>query len=550
MAKQKLELTWIGKDKRPLLEPRILVELPEHSYHARERKSEKDIFDNMLIHGDNLLALKALEQEFAGKVKCIYIDPPYNTGSAFEYYDDGLEHSIWLGLMRERLVILKNLLRRDGSIWISIDDNEQAYLKVLLDEIFGRSNFITNVTIEVSPPNGVKIAHAHKTILKEKEFIILYAKNKEAFRISPQYKKAPTWDKHFNKFIKNKEMHMSKWEVVPLRDVIGEMRQSFENKEFMLFASVHADEIFQPVGNARFSRNPRYCTDSIVSVDESHGYMAYKGKQVQLLSKSMKNINGEYVLARLITDSWTDISFNNLFQEGGVDFKNAKKPEMLIARILNMSSDPGDIVLDSFLGSGTTAAVAHKMGRWWIGIEMGEHCFTHCVPRLKKVVNGEDAGGVTSSANWKGGGGFRVYKLGPTMVKEDKWGNPIINEEFNASMLAEAMCKLEGFVYAPDPEVFWRHGHSTETDFIYVTTQTLTKGQLDQLSGEVGSGRSLLVCCSAFRADEAEFENMTIKKIPMEVLKKCEWGKDDYSLRVKELPDAFCEELDLEGNCL
>jgi adenine-specific DNA-methyltransferase len=221
---------------------------------------------------------------------------------------------------------------------------------------------------------------------------------------------------------------------------------------------------------------------------------------------------------------------------GAGDVFDTPKPERLLSRILHIATNPNDLVLDSFAGSGTTGAVAHKMGRRWIMIELGEHCHTHIVPRLQKVIDGTDQGGISKAVNWKGGGGFRYYKLAPSLMEQDKWGNWVICKEYNAAMLAEAVCKLEGFVYAPSDNVYWQHGHSTETDFIYVTTQTLTHEQLQQISDEVGESRSLLVCCSAFRGRADAFPNLTIKKIPNAVLSRCEWGHDDYSLNVENLP--------------
>ncbi|MDZ7617373.1 MAG: site-specific DNA-methyltransferase, partial [Patescibacteria group bacterium] len=208
----------------------------------------------------------------------------------------------------------------------------------------------------------------------------------------------------------------------------------------------------------------------------------------------------------------------------------------LITGLLRTYTASGDVVLDSFAGSGTTGAVAHKMGRRWIMVELGEHCQTHIIPRLKKVIDGEDQGGISKAVNWNGGGGFRYYRLAPSLIVEDEWGNPVINPAFNAAMLAEAMCKLEGFAFDPNAEVYWQQGRSSEADFIYVTTQTMTKEMLAKLSDEVGPNRSLLICCSAFRCKVDQFENLTVKKIPKAVLKKCEWGHDDYSLEIKNLP--------------
>ena len=217
------------------------------------------------------------------------------------------------------------------------------------------------------------------------------------------------------------------------------------------------------------------------------------------------------------------------------------KPERLLKRVLEIATNPGDLVLDSFAGSGTTGAVAHKMGRRWIMIELGEHCHTHIIPRLKKVIDGEDQGGISKAVNWQGGGGFRYYSLAPSLLEQDRWGNWVVNKNYNPTMLAEALCKLEGFTSAPSETQWWNHGYSSEHDFIYVTTQNLSTQQLQELSDEVGSHRSLLVCCTAFRGKADQFPNLTLKKIPKMVLSRCEWGHDDYSLNVANLPMATLE---------
>jgi adenine-specific DNA-methyltransferase len=224
-------------------------------------------------------------------------------------------------------------------------------------------------------------------------------------------------------------------------------------------------------------------------------------------------------------------------------FFETPKPEGLLNRIIHIASNRGDWVLDSFAGSGTTGAVAHKMGRRWIMVELGEHCHTHIIPRLRKVVDGKDPGGITEAVGWKGGGGFRYYRLAPSLLQKDQFGNWVINRKYNAAMLGEAICKLEGFAYAPSDTLYWQHGHSTEKDFIYVTTQTLTREQIQKLSDEVGEGRSLLIMCAAFRVKSLDaFPNLTVKKIPKAVLSRCEWGKDDYSLEIRSLPMKPAEE--------
>jgi adenine-specific DNA-methyltransferase len=220
------------------------------------------------------------------------------------------------------------------------------------------------------------------------------------------------------------------------------------------------------------------------------------------------------------------------------DIFDTPKPERLIKRVLEIATNPYDLVLDSFAGSGTTGAVAHKMGRRWIMIELGEHCHTHIIPRLQKVIDGEDQGGISKAVNWQGGGGFRYYKLAPSLLEQDRWGNWVVNKNYNPGMLAEALCKLEGFTYSPSDSQWWNHGYSSEQDFIYVTTQNLSHQQLVELSEEVGGNRSLLVCCAAFRGKSDQFANLTVKKIPKMVLSRCEWAHDDYSLNVANLPMA------------
>lgn len=221
------------------------------------------------------------------------------------------------------------------------------------------------------------------------------------------------------------------------------------------------------------------------------------------------------------------------------DSKNAfatPKPERLIQRIIHLATNPGDLVLDSFAGSGTTGAVAQKMGRRWIMVELGDHCHTHIIPRLKKVIDGSDQGGISKAVDWKGGGGFRYFRLAPSLLEKDSRGNWIVSREYNATMLAEAMCKHMGFTYEPSSEIYWQHGRSTETDYIYVTTQTLAGDTLHALSEEVGEQRTLLVCCAAYTGSADRYANLTLTKIPNAILHKCEFGHDDYGLEVEDLP--------------
>ncbi len=556
MAKSntRLELTWIGKENRPKLEPRVLVEDAEKSYHAARRVSENDLFDNRLIFGDNLLALKALEQEFTGKIKCIYIDPPFNTGEMMENYDDGVEHSIWLTQMRDRLELLHQLLDKEGTLVVHIDDNELGYLVVLLDEVFGRSNRLYVVTFKQGSATG------HKAInpgcVNTTNYVLIYAKNKSAWKPNRVFTSRER-DKRYGQFIPNIDDPYERWEIVTLMVAFAESKGLTE-KDARTLTKEEPEQldafVLENSRNVIRTARPDYKgvsaaaremidaskqePDRILRLErDDHSDMYFrKGERILFYSDKLKLVDGAYVAGEPLTTLWDDILSNNLHNEGGVTFPKGKKPEALIKRVLDLATNRGDWILDSFAGSGTTGAVAHKMGRRWIMVELGEHCHTHIIPRLQSVVNGEDQSGITKAVNWKGGGGFRYYRLAPSLIVEDEWGNPVINPAFNAAMLAEAMCKLEGFQFDPNAEVYWQHGRSSEADFIYVTTQTMTRQMLARLSDEVGLNRSLLICCSAFRCKVDQFENLTVKKIPKAVLKKCEWGHDDYSLQIKNLP--------------
>ena len=279
----------------------------------------------------------------------------------------------------------------------------------------------------------------------------------------------------------------------------------------------------------------------------------YKGDSFRLfawLSDVSEEIDGQLYKKTLQGTYWDyTAGTKNLTKEGSVEFPNGKKPEALIERICNMATSSGDIVLDSFLGSGTTAAVAQKMGRRYIGVEMGNHAYTHCAVRLKKVIDGTDQGGISKAQNWKGGGGFRFYELAPSLLKEDKFGNLVINKEYNADMLAAAMAKQEGFTYAPSAEQYWKHGYSHESDYIYTTTQFMTVEGLASIADQMKEGETLLVCCTAFQKEcRNAFPNITIKKIPQMLLGRCEFNKDDYSLNIVEIPVIDNEECEEEYN--
>lgn len=273
----------------------------------------------------------------------------------------------------------------------------------------------------------------------------------------------------------------------------------------------------------------------------------YKGDKCRLfvwLRDTSEIINGELYKKDLQGTYWDmNAWMKNLTKEGNVQFPMGKKPERLIGQIFDMCTVEGDLILDSFLGSGTTAAVAQKMGRRYIGIELGKHAYTHCVPRLKMVTDGTDQGGISKAQNWEGGSGFKFYELAPSLLKEDKFGNLVINKEYNADMLAAAMAKQEGYTYQPSQEVYWKQGFGSETDYIYTTTQFMTVEALAAINETMAEDETLLICCTSFQREcKQAFSNISIKKIPQMLLGRCEFGKDDYSLNIINVPEVENEE--------
>lgn len=525
--KQKLELTWIGKEQRPRLEPRILLEEPELSYHAPQRVTDHDLFDNRVIFGDNLLALKALEQEFTGKIKCIYIDPPYNTGAAFAHYDDGIEHSLWLSLMRDRLELLWRLLRDDGLLFSSIDAAEVFYLGVLCDELFGRENRIETMVWKKSYGGGSK----SRFVVNQHEFILCYAKD---ITKAPNLFLPP--DRAALRYYRHRDENYEQRGPYRLQPLATTSMDERPNLRYPIAApdrqEVWPDKQWQWAPNR--AKAALDAGELVFTKRKGKWVVSYKQylrdeAGIERQSKPFSVIDGHY------TQHGT---YESMALFGLADKFSFPKPEGLLRQLIGCCTAPGDWVLDSFAGSGTTGAVAQKMGRRWLMVELGEHCHTHIVPRLRKVVDGSDQGGISEAVGWKGGGGFRYYRLAPSLLERDRWGNWVISKLYNAAMLAEAMCKHEGFVYAPSQELYWQHGYSTERDFIYVTTQTLTHERLAQISEDVGEDRSLLICCGAFRSRASVFPNLTLRKIPNAVLGRCEFGRDDYSLRIANLPTA------------
>lgn len=550
--KQKLELTWIGKGREISLEPRILVEDPEKSYGDSST-------ENMLIHGDNLLALKALEQDYSGKIKCIYIDPPYNTGNAFEYYDDNVEHSKWLSLMYQRLLILKNLLSDEGFLCCQIDDSEGAYLKTLLDEIFGRENYLTTFYVQVRYPN--KTLAEDSDYQKVIEQCHIYAKQKYTAKLN-----RPVVEYDVSKFewavqeleqgevleLGNKRVEIfkpSQYVVTKIKPCLTGLKETWATGSLSR-VKASAGEFFELYLASRKQIDGLGCLYKVSGIGEDGlGYRYISGPKKETANKGkfysgipLKRLE-ELKIGKsykyLPVTNFYDFAgaFGNCRLEGGVGFKGGKKPEILLKTLLNYFSNEEDLVLDSFLGSGTTAAVAHKMNRKYIGIEMGEHCYTLCEPRLRSVING-DKTGISKEINWQGGGGFKFYELAPSLLKKDEFGNWIIEPKYDAEMLAEAMSKQEGYKFCPDEKNIFKQGYSTEKDFIFTTTQFISNDMLNKISNEIREDESLLICTTHFEeGTPSKYENITIKKIPQIILNRCEFGALNYNLNIQEQPE-------------
>jgi len=532
----KLELTWVGKNNKIILEPRILIEKSELSYGDTDS-------GNMLIRGDNLLALRALEQDFAGEVKCIYIDPPFNTGSRIDSdgneigYDDGVEHSVWLKMMSDRLIILHKLLRDDGAIFIHLDNNEADYCRVLADEIFGRRNFMNRITIDSRAPSA--FSTVNPGVFKSAEYLLFFAKNRNKLVENPvRVERLP--DYAYNNFVINIEDNFCNWKFITVAEAYKqEQTKQFNTpqralEDYHKFIIGNAYKIFRftsisDSGAGQATVNLKYESlkkpNEILRLERNNkdDILILNGQQISFYSKNVTIIDGKRCASTILTDIWTDIAWEGIAKEGDVKFKKGKKPERLLRRCIELITKPGEIVLDSFLGSGTTAAVAHKMGRRWIGIELGEHAYTHCKTRLDKVVDGEQSG-ISKSVGWQGGGGYKFYELASSLLEKHPT-IPVyrINETYTFEMICEAICKLEGYTYKLQGEM---HGHSSERRFIHITLEPVSGSYVKKIMKEIGEKQSLLIYGVKIQSRLRRPINLEIKKIPKDLLKKCDFQSE------------------------
>lgn len=486
---------WVDKKDPRVTEPRIFLQ--------KETFGDKST-ENILIKGDNLLALQSLLQDFRNKVKLIFIDPPYNTGNAFSHYDDGMEHSLWLGLIKTRLEALYKLLSRDGSIWISIDDDEAHYLKVLCDEVFGRKNFISNVIWEKksSPQSDAKwLSDSH-------DHIMVYAKNKEVWRPN----------------------------LLPRTDISNSRYKNPDNDPRGVWASsdisvkTYSAATDYPITtpSGRVIRPPRSRCWGVSKdkfeqlVTDNRIWFGKEGNNAPRYKLFLSEVQGGIVSKTI----WfrTEVGDN---QEAKREVKafndddtfSTPKPERLLNRIMELGSEEGDWVLDSFAGSGTTGAVAHKTDRKWIMVELGNHAKTHIIPRLKSVVSGKDQGGISKLVDWKGGGGFKYFELGDSLfVADEDLRLTILNPKVYNGALIRAVLKVEGFkLLNPDNAL---HGISGRT-IAHVTEQYLNQDYVSAILREVGDAADYLIIYAKTISSKIKLpENVEIRKIPDVLLKK------------------------------
>ena len=567
----KLELTWFGKDEPMHIEPRLLIENTELSNTTADPDTE-----NILIHGDNLLALKALEPMYAGQIKCIYIDPPFNTGQAFEHYDDNLEHSIWLNLMYERFKLLYRLLEANGMFWIHLDDVEVHYCKVVLDEIFSRHNFVSHITYERSAVAGLGQGGY---LVNTTEHILLYKKGVLPDKVNLSYEELGfNIIKRYNRYVADfgerklvrEFTAKSNGEIVRVYEHTGVVIETIslrdvKNREAEIRSdfAAHIDTLFR--GN-RVQKENEFQNDIIDSLEKgkfySVDYIPSRGKNkdeettlyynnCELLSwlKDTTTLeNGMLTKSQKMTTLWKhgEIPKADIANEGGVYFPRSKKPEQLLRRIIEMSTEPGDYILDSFLGSGTTAAVAHKMGRRWIGVEMGDHAYTHCKTRMDNVIASSDSLGITKSESWQGGGGYRFYELASSLINEDHFGEYVINSEYDADMLAAAVALHEGFTYQPNSDMFWKQSVGNEKSYLFVTTRHLNSTFLDSIKDSMEDDEYLIIACRSFESGlDKAYDHITLKKIPQMLFSRCEFGKTDYNLNIVH-PPVYEDEEDID----
>lgn len=563
--KGKLELNWVDKgdiiltkfDENGKTYPASYFngQVSDEELMPRELELVKSVGDpdseNMLIQGENLIALRSLEREYAGRIKLIYIDPPFNTGQDFEHYEDGLEHSIWLTMMENRLRLAKNILRNDGVVLVHIDNNEVGHLRVLMDEIFSKNNFVQMISEKRASPAGFKTINPGP--LTVTDYILMFARDKDTFisKWKPYYVPVD-YDENYDLLILNYDDPPIKWKFKKIHEILyakygfkswRDAKREWGHDWKVVRKSLCGTFVLENADRVVSIRDPHKPSDAIrelLEKSKEHRRQVFvlkrekyndiyiiNGGALSFYKNKIREIDGEFVPTEILTDLWDDINYAGIAEEGKVQFKNSKKPEMLLKRIIEMTTEPGDYVMDYFLGSGTTAAVAHKLNRKWIGIELGEHAEKLCLPRLRRVVSGEDKTGVSKQVGWKGGGGFKFYKLGePLIVRHKDYPSiKVINPKYYNTALIKVICNLEGFKFRKDDKIF--HGiNKLGNKFAHITEQYVSQGYIGLLKSKLTDNEELVVYCFNYDDKIALPQNVLIKKLPDDL------GKP-YQLRLR-----------------
>jgi len=464
-------------------------------------KKDDPTVENILVRGDNLLALNTLKKLLLNKreeerVKVAYLDVPYNTESAFEDYDDNLEHSEWLTLIRDRLTLVHSILREDGCVFVHLDDKEAAYCKVLLDEIFGRANYCNQIVMSTNEAFGFK--STSNDLFKQANHILLYAKNKAELELKRLYSEKE-YDKNYKFIFIDKTLPETDWKWEGINDAFAraqgfssareakaKLAESEYEAQLALFAVQNADRVFRTAsvsGGALLKRKDTIAlsktkkNEIVRHPNDDMDYQFIGGERVLGYHERLIMIDGDKLPGQLVTDIWTDISIEGIAREGGVDFAKSKKPEKLVERVIALASEPGDLVLDIFGGSGTTFAVAHKMGRKWLGVEVGKHAETKILPRLTAVLDGTDQSGISKSMGWQGGGSFKYYHLGPSIITFKENGDPDFNWQLGKSFIEESFLSSYDYTLV------------TETDFLGISlfpnSDTTPKIGVQKINGKV-----------------------------------------------------------------
>lgn len=464
------------KEARPLLFQKIYKAVPKSKsgtlpgtsmeYKIEELNEDDPNIENILIKGDNLLALNTLKKIFDNKpeeekIKCIYVDPPYNTGSAFEHYDDNLAISEWLTMFRDRLVILYSLLKNDGCIFIQLDDECVSQCKLLLDEVFGAKNFITKISVKRSAPTGHKAINPSPITVCD--YILVYAKNKEKWNYIIQYT-AREFDNAYSKFIEPYSDDFNKWEFITLNEAMSRYKMSIEellkhySNRIIRFAQPNYEGVGQDTRDLIDISKTKPNKIFLQKREEFPDIYLLNGNRILFYKDKLKNIDGNITTAEPLTNFWVDIPFQGIAKEGNVVFPQSKKPEKLLKRIYEMCTKENDTVLDCFGGSGTSFAVAHKLKRKWIGVEIGNHCDKLILPRLRSVLKGDDLSGISklSSVNWLGGGSFKYYHLGNSIIKIDPDGTGDFNWNLGKEFIQESF--LSSYDYILDNSIDFKDG--------------------------------------------------------------------------------------------